>query len=135
MSQRGFRGRGRPAPYKTDRPKTWRQNQPGSEGAEQYKQEDGLLGEKRSENVSPFKPVGGAGIEVPLGGEADNGAQGEGGPTPKREKKFSNKARLFVGNLPRDTSDAKVRELFEPFGEVHEVFLQTERNFGFVRMV
>ena len=28
-----------------------------------------------------------------------------------------------------------IRKLFEPFGEVQEVFLQKEKSFGFVRLV
>ena len=87
------------------------------------------------ETVSPFKPVPEGAQDIAVGGEAENGPPGEGGPTPKKEKKFSNKARLFVGNLPRDMTDTELRKLFEPFGEVHEVFHQKEKNFGFVRMV
>lgn len=52
----------------------------------------------------------------------------------RREKKFSNKARLFVGNLPRDFSEQQLKELFQESGEVQEVFLNKEKNFGFVRM-
>ena len=50
-------------------------------------------------------------------------------------KKFSNKARIFIANLPRDMQEAELRELFEPHGEVQEVFLQKEKSFGFCRMV
>ena len=52
-----------------------------------------------------------------------------------KEKKYSVKARLFVGNLPKDTKQEQVREMFEVFGEVKEVFVQKEKSFGFVRMV
>lgn len=52
-----------------------------------------------------------------------------------REKKYSVKARLFVGNLPKDTSQDIVKELFQRFGLVKEVFVQREKNFGFIRMV
>lgn len=45
------------------------------------------------------------------------------------------KARLFVGNLPKETSQDMVRAMFEEFGEVKEVFVQKEKSFGFVRMV
>lgn len=53
----------------------------------------------------------------------------------RKEKKFSNKARVFVGNLHRDTTDDQIKKLFEQYGEVREVFLQKDKNFGFVRMV
>ncbi len=52
-----------------------------------------------------------------------------------KEKKYSVKARLFVGNLPKDTRPEQVREMFQEFGELKEVFVQKEKNFGFVRMV
>ena len=144
MAQRtggGYRGRGRPGPYRKDRPKQWRQNLPGpgvDEGAgdDQLRlQEERIVEEMPGENISPFKPTLGGSQDMVLVSEAENGPPGEGGPTPKKEKKFSNKARLFVGNLPRDMTDADLRKLFEPFGEVHEVFLQKEKSFGFVRMV
>ncbi len=65
------------------------------------------------------------------------GAQGaaETGDEVVKEKKYSVKARLFVGNLPRDTNQGMVRAMFEEFGEVKEVFVQKEKSFGFVRMV
>ena len=59
---------------------------------------------------------------------------GEGGSAVK-EKKYSVKARLFVGNLPRDSTQEMVRAMFAEFGEVKEVFVHTEKSFGFVRMV
>ncbi len=51
-----------------------------------------------------------------------------------------NSARLYVGNLSYDTSEASVRTLFESQGEVASVNLITDRNsgrpkgFGFVEM-
>ena len=71
---------------------------------------------------------------------ADDSMSGEGrmpGATPegKKEKKFSNKSRLFVGNLPRDFSGEELKKLFEEFGEVQEVYVQKEKNYGFVRLV
>ena len=71
---------------------------------------------------------------------ADDSMSGEGrvpGATPegRKEKKFSNKSRLFVGNLPRDFSGEELKKLFEEFGEVQEVYVQKEKNYGFVRLV
>lgn len=46
--------------------------------------------------------------------------------------------KLFVGNLPYSVNDAKLRELFEPFGEVSEAtvikdkFSGRSKGFGFV---
>lgn len=53
----------------------------------------------------------------------------------KQKMRYSVKARLFVGNLPKDTSQDTVKEMFQQFGEVREVFVQKEKNFGFIRMV
>ena len=126
MSQRsgfrgGYRGRGRPSPYswkERDRPRQWQKDQGRSE-AEHEESED---------NHSAIATT----AEVSAGGEGRApGATPEG----RREKKFSNKARLFVGNLPRDFSGDELKKLFEEYGEVQEVFLQREKNYGFVRMV
>jgi RNA recognition motif-containing protein len=47
---------------------------------------------------------------------------------------------IYVGNLPFNTNDLEIRELFEPYGEVDSVNLITDRDtgrlrgFGFVSM-
>ena len=71
----------------------------------------------------------------PLLGDPSVDGQVGGPPEPKKERKFSNRARLFVGNLPRDFTQEELKAMFEKFGEVQEVFIQKEKNFGFVRMV
>jgi proline- and glutamine-rich splicing factor len=50
------------------------------------------------------------------------------------EKKFTGRCRLFVGNLPNDTSEDDFREFFKPFGETSEFYINTQRGFGFVRL-
>ena len=48
--------------------------------------------------------------------------------------------RIFVGNLAYTTTDAELRQVFEPYGEVEHVIIFTDRNtgrsrgFGFVDM-
>ena len=49
-------------------------------------------------------------------------------------KKFTGKCRLFVGNLPHNTSEEKVRRLFEPFGEIGEIFLGPKSSYAFIKM-
>ncbi len=66
---------------------------------------------------------------LPEQSPADEGRQN------KEVKKFSNKSRLFIANLPRDTSEDELKELFSAYGEVQEVFIQKEKSFGFCRMV
>ena len=49
--------------------------------------------------------------------------------------------KLYVGNLPIDTSNADLKELFSPFGEVTSAhvtkttFSGRSRGFGFVEML
>ena len=40
---------------------------------------------------------------------------------------------IYVGNLPRDTSEDKVRNLFEPFGTVADVKLIKDHDTGEIR--
>lgn len=128
MSQRsgfrgGYRGRGRPSPYSwKDRPRQWQKDQGRSEGEREREHEE--VEENHSATATTADVVAGGDGRAP-------GATPEG----RREKKFSNKARLFVGNLPRDFSSDELKKLFEEYGEVQEVFLQREKNYGFVRMV
>ena len=127
----GFRGRGRPNPYRLDRPKPWRHE---DDGERLLPLIDERIVEERP--MDPLRSLGEGPLDMPPPpheGEFGNGPPGE--PVPKREKKFSNKSRLFVGNLPRGMIEDDIRKLFEPFGEVQEVFLQKEKSFGFVRLV
>lgn len=50
-------------------------------------------------------------------------------------KKFTGRCRLFVGNLSQETTEAEFRKLFEPYGEISEVYLNTAKGFGFIRLV
>ncbi len=136
-SSGGFRGRGRLNPYRLDRPKSWRQGQ--EDDGERLPMERERIVEERS--LDAMRSMGEGPLDMPPPppppeGEFGNGPPGElSAPGSKREKKFSNKSRLFVGNLPRDMMENDIRKLFEPFGEVQEVFLQKEKSFGFVRLV
>jgi RNA recognition motif-containing protein len=55
-------------------------------------------------------------------------------------QEFSMNKKLYVGNLPYDTTQEQIRELFAQVGEVSEVNLITDREtgrpkgFGFVEM-
>lgn len=49
-------------------------------------------------------------------------------------KKFSGRCRLFVGNLAHNTSEERLKSLFERFGEVGEVYLGPKSAFAFVKM-
>merc|ERR1719412_2057440 len=42
--------------------------------------------------------------------------------------------KLFIGNVADGTTDQQLRELFEPYGEVVEADVMTNKNFGFVHI-
>lgn len=50
------------------------------------------------------------------------------------EKKFTGRCRLFVGNLTPDVTEADFRKMFEAYGEISEVYVNTQRGFGFIRL-
>ena len=54
---------------------------------------------------------------------------------PKEEKKFTGRCRLFVGNITPEMTEENFKDLFTPFGEISEVFVNGSKGFGFIRMV
>lgn len=52
----------------------------------------------------------------------------------EEERKFTGRCRIFVANLPPKVTEASLKELFEQFGEVSEVFLGKSNAFAFVKM-
>lgn len=52
----------------------------------------------------------------------------------KEEKKFTNKCRLFVGNLTDNTKMDEFTEMFNVFGETAEPYLNLEKAFGFIKL-
>jgi len=51
------------------------------------------------------------------------------------EKKFSGKCRLFIANLNTSMKEEEVKILFEPYGDLSEVYFNKDKGFGFVRLV
>lgn len=51
------------------------------------------------------------------------------------EIKFSGRSRLYIGNLTNDVTEEEVIEMFKPYGETSEHFINKEKNFGFIRLV
>lgn len=51
------------------------------------------------------------------------------------EKKFAGRNRLYIGNIPNELSEDELHDLFKPYGETSELFVNKEKNFGFIRMV
>lgn len=50
------------------------------------------------------------------------------------EKTYTQRCRLFVGNLPTDISDEEFKNLFAKYGEPGEVFINKSKGFGFIKL-
>lgn len=51
------------------------------------------------------------------------------------EKTFTQRSRLFVGNLPVDIAEEEFKNMFAKYGKCNEVFINRDRGFGFIRLV
>lgn len=51
------------------------------------------------------------------------------------EKTYTQRCRLFIGNLPNDITEEDFRKLFAKYGEPSEVFINKGKGFGFIRLV
>uniref|UniRef100_A0A674E2B1 Splicing factor proline/glutamine-rich n=1 Tax=Salmo trutta TaxID=8032 RepID=A0A674E2B1_SALTR len=50
------------------------------------------------------------------------------------EKTYTQRCRLFIGNLPNDISDDTFKKLFAKYGEPSEIFINKNKGFGFIRL-
>ncbi|KAJ8348825.1 hypothetical protein SKAU_G00274140 [Synaphobranchus kaupii] len=50
------------------------------------------------------------------------------------EKAYTQRSRLFVGNLPPGVSEEEVEKLFSKYGKSSEIFIHKDRGFGFIRL-
>ncbi|XP_037114197.1 non-POU domain-containing octamer-binding protein [Syngnathus acus] len=50
------------------------------------------------------------------------------------EKTFTQRSRLFVGNLPAGVTEEDIEKLFAKYGKATEVFVNKDRGFGFIRL-
>ncbi|MBN3305895.1 SFPQ protein, partial [Amia calva] len=50
------------------------------------------------------------------------------------EKTYTQRCRLFIGNLPGDISDDEFKRLFAKYGEPSEIFINKNKGFGFIRL-
>ncbi|XP_043210134.1 protein no-on-transient A-like isoform X1 [Amphibalanus amphitrite] len=104
-------------------------------------------GEFRGRGGGEFRGRGGRGGRGGMGGprnpedRLNDKLQQIGGPTydlpvndNKEPKKFTNKCRLFVGNLTDDTTMDEFQEMFSVFGEIAEPYINLEKAFGFVKL-
>ncbi|KAJ8315060.1 hypothetical protein KUTeg_007210 [Tegillarca granosa] len=138
------------------------QSGPGGEGPT-VKTESGDRGQPRNENHHRQDgPRGRGGFRGGRGGRGGGRGQhhgGGGGPRqghqeqrreheqerqdrpdpfiqtgPKVDKKFTGRCRLFVGNITPDITEEEFKEMFQPYGEVSEVFVNGAKGFGFIRL-
>lgn len=58
----------------------------------------------------------------------------ENGGPGKAERQFTNRCKLFIGNLPNGTTEKDITELFSPFGKTNDAFIASGRNFGFIKL-
>ncbi|XP_037330268.2 splicing factor, proline- and glutamine-rich isoform X2 [Pungitius pungitius] len=50
------------------------------------------------------------------------------------EKTYTQRCRLFIGNLPNDITEDDFKKLFAKYGEPSEVFINKSKGFGFIRL-
>ncbi|XP_076610122.1 splicing factor, proline- and glutamine-rich [Chaetodon auriga] len=50
------------------------------------------------------------------------------------EKTYTQRCRLFIGNLPNDITEDDFKRLFAKYGEPSEVFINKSKGFGFIRL-
>jgi len=50
------------------------------------------------------------------------------------EKSYTQRCRLFVGNLPNDITEEAFNGMFAKYGEPSEVFINKAKGFGFIRL-
>lgn len=51
------------------------------------------------------------------------------------DMKFSIHNRLYIGNLTSENAkDETLREIFKPYGEISDIFINSEKNFAFIRV-
>ncbi|XP_063041356.1 splicing factor, proline- and glutamine-rich isoform X1 [Engraulis encrasicolus] len=50
------------------------------------------------------------------------------------EKTYTQRCRLFIGNLPNDINEDEFKKLFAKYGEPSEIFINSSKGFGFIRL-
>jgi hypothetical protein len=70
------------------------------------------------------------------GQQAAYGQQGQGADGEEKTRAVlpGGRRRLFVGGLARDVTEDDVKTLFKEFGEIEEIWINTDRGFGFLKM-
>lgn len=64
----------------------------------------------------------------------NNGPQYDLAQVKFAEKKFSNRSRLYVGNISAKLTEQDLNDLFRKYGETSDLFFNKEKNFAFVKL-
>ncbi|XP_047530623.1 hrp65 protein-like isoform X1 [Vanessa atalanta] len=86
---------------------------PQQEGGKPVQREEQMLANKLKDLMGPL-------IDLP--------------PLEQTEVKFNGRSRLYIGNLSNDVTEEEIQNLFSQFGEAAELFINKEKNFGFIKM-
>ncbi|KAM3867883.1 non-POU domain-containing octamer-binding protein [Diretmus argenteus] len=102
------------------------------------------------QNHGPPRQQSGSGDQKKPGGTNSNGQHPDPSENPQNphealtldlqsfrkpgEKSYTQRSRLFVGNLPTGVSEADVEKLFSKYGKPSEIFINKDRGFGFIRL-
>ena len=55
-------------------------------------------------------------------------------PVDSSERKFSGRSRLYIGNINNNISEDKIKDEVAKFGEIGELFYNSEKHFAFLRL-
>lgn len=56
-------------------------------------------------------------------------------PLDLQEVKFNGRSRLYIGNISAEATENEINQLFSAYGETAELFINKEKNFGFIKLV
>ncbi|KAK1167658.1 paraspeckle component 1-like isoform X1 [Acipenser oxyrinchus oxyrinchus] len=103
------------------------QNSSSPPGVKNQKRESDTPDNKQESKMSAGEPGAGEALELGLTLDLKNFKR-------PGEKTFTQRCRLYVGNLPTDLTEDDFKMLFAKYGEANEVFINRDRGFGFIRL-
>ncbi|GBP55577.1 Hrp65 protein [Eumeta japonica] len=109
----GVQAQGGPGPMRNQRGGPGRGPQQGDGHGKPVPREEQMLANKLKELAGPL-------VDLP--------------PLEQEEVKFNGRSRLYIGNLTSDVTEEEIQNLFSAFGETAELFINKEKNFGFIKL-
>ncbi|XP_017291827.1 splicing factor, proline- and glutamine-rich isoform X2 [Kryptolebias marmoratus] len=121
----------RPGPQQNQRPGPQQNQRPGPQQGQRPFSQPTLKAEQQEPKKEEPKTSGSAGSD----GNQDQGFKAALSMLLKPgEKSYTQRCRLFVGNLPNDITEEILRKMFAKYGEPSEVFINKGKGFGFIRL-